>query len=259
MSDEALNPYGVQGYGASTYGDSFAEVYDQWYAGLDDADFLESIVGALPSTSVRVLELGVGTGRLVAQWLSLRKTAKDTIIGIDSSVAMLQIAHDRKFPESVSLVHGDFSEKLPEGFFDVIFVGYNTLFNLPDEHALRSCLTLVAGSLKPSASFYVDAVIPSSTHGSPHEFIQTMASGEKVIASSHHDPIGQRITGSFTHFEPGHEPTVRSWAVRYFTPIQVDTIAKQSGMALFSRYSDGRHTAFTADSDRHISHYVPTV
>lgn len=47
MSNDHENPYGVDGYDATTYGDSFAEVYDQWYGGLDDADFLESIVSSL--------------------------------------------------------------------------------------------------------------------------------------------------------------------------------------------------------------------
>ena len=125
MSHHEANPYGVDGYDASTYGDSFAEVYDQWYADLDDADFLESIVSSLPPQSVRVLELGVGTGRLVAQWLSLRPASGDTIIGIDSSAAMLQIAQEKNFPASVSFMRGDFSEQLPNGPFDVVFIGYN--------------------------------------------------------------------------------------------------------------------------------------
>ena len=48
MSHHETNPYGVDGYDATTYGNSFAEVYDQWYADLDDADFLESVVSSLP-------------------------------------------------------------------------------------------------------------------------------------------------------------------------------------------------------------------
>ena len=109
MSNDRENPYGVDGYDATTYGDSFAEVYDQWYKGLDDADFLEFIVGSLSDEPVRVLELGVGTGRLVTQWMSLRPTSGDTIVGVDSSAAMLQIAKEKNFPASVSFVQGDFS------------------------------------------------------------------------------------------------------------------------------------------------------
>jgi trans-aconitate methyltransferase len=259
MNHQEANPYGVDGYDASTYGDSFAAVYDQWYSDLDDADFLESIVSSLPPRSVRVLELGVGTGRLVAQWLSLRPTSNDTIIGIDSSEAMLKIAHEKNFPASVSFIQGDFSEQLPTGPFDVVFIGYNTLFNVPDESALLACISHVAHELAPTGSLYMDAVIPNSTDASTHESMQTMATGEEVLATSHHDPLSQRITGTFTHIGTGHGSQIRSFAIRYFTPLQLDAIAEQSGLALFSRYADGRQTAFTSDSYRHISRYSPTV
>jgi trans-aconitate methyltransferase len=259
MSGDHENPYGVDGYDATTYGDSFAEVYDQWYEGLDDADFLESIVSSLSDNPVRVLELGVGTGRLVAQWLSLRPTSGDTIVGIDSSTAMLQIANEKNFPTSVSFMCGDFSEQLPSGPFDVVFIGYNTLFNVPDAQALQNCIKNVSSVLNSSGSLYIDAVIPSSTDDSTHEFMQTMATGEEVLATSHHDPLSQRITGTFTHLGPENLSRVRSWAVRYFTPPQLDAIAEQSGLALFSRYADGRQTPFTSDSHRHVSRYSPTV
>jgi trans-aconitate methyltransferase len=259
MNHQQANPYGVDGYDASTYGDSFAAVYDQWYSDLDDADFLESIVSSLPPQSVRVLELGVGTGRLVAQWLSLRPTSNDTIIGIDSSEAMLKIAHEKNFPTSVSFIQGDFSEQLPTGPFDVVFIGYNTLFNVPDESALLACISHVAHELAPAGSLYMDAVIPNSTDASTHESMQTMATGEEVLATSHHDPLSQRITGTFTHVGTEHGSQIRSFAIRYFTPLQLDAIAEQSGLALFSRYADGRQTAFTSDSYRHISRYSPTV
>jgi trans-aconitate methyltransferase len=259
MSHHEANPYGIDGYDATTYGDSFAEVYDQWYADLDDADFLESIVSSLPPQLVRVLELGVGTGRLVAQWLSLRPTSGDTIIGIDSSAAMLQIAQEKNFPASVSFIRGDFSEQLPNGPFDVVFIGYNTLFNVPDEAALHSCIRNVALVLAPTGSLYIDAVIPNSTEASTHESMQTMATGEEVLATSHHDPLSQRITGTFTHHGAEHGAHIRSWAVRYFTPPQLDAIAEKSGLSLFSRYADGRQTVFTSDSHRHISRYSPTM
>jgi len=259
MSHHEANPYGVDGYDATTYGDSFAEVYDQWYADLDDADFLESVVSSLPPQSVRILELGVGTGRLVAHWLSLRPMAGDTIIGIDSSAAMLQIAKEKNFPASVSFICGDFSEQLPNGPFDVVFIGYNTLFNVPDESALQACISRIAHVLAPTGSLFIDAVIPNSTEASTRESMQTMASGEEVLATSHHDPATQRITGTFTHPGAEHGAHIRSWAVRYFTPPQLDAIAEQSGLTLFSRYADGRQTAFTSDSHRHISRYSPTM
>ena len=130
---------------------------------------------------------------------------------------------------------------------------------MPDESALRNCISRVAHALTPGGSLYIDAVIPNSTEASTLESIQTMATGEEVLATSHHDPLTQRITGTFTHLGTEHGSQVRSFAVRYFTPPQLDAIAEQSGLTLFSRYADGRQTAFTSDSYRHVSRYSPTV
>jgi len=75
-----------------SYGDTFADVYDDWYADLSPtAPFVASVLrllGDAPPTanSGRVLELGVGTGRLA---LPLA-TAGVAVTGLDASAAMLQ-------------------------------------------------------------------------------------------------------------------------------------------------------------------------
>ena len=50
-------------YLCSTYGDSFADVYDDWYQQVTDVDGTANFIAGL-SDGLEVLELGVGTGRL---------------------------------------------------------------------------------------------------------------------------------------------------------------------------------------------------
>ena len=249
------NPFGIEGYTSSTYGDSFADIYDEWYESLDDDDFVASIVRDLPRTPVRVLELGVGTGRLVAQFLSLRPDANDTIIGIDSSDAMISRASARHFPASVSLTVGDFSQSLPDGPFDAIFVGYNTLFNLPNADALQSCLSLVAERLSPTGTFSLDVVHPTNDEYNDDVTVRHMTTGEVVLAVSSHNPDDQRITGQFIQFTNGATVKLRPWSVRYFSPAQLDSIAEAAGLRLVSRHSDGNGAPFTESSRRLISTY----
>jgi len=116
--------YGIPGYGASTYGDGFADVYDDWYSGLDDSDFVRHIVSLLPNHPVTVLELGVGTGRLLAEFRTLRHH-NDTLAGIDSSLPMLDKLRARNELSDIDITIGDFSQQLPDGPFDLIFVGYS--------------------------------------------------------------------------------------------------------------------------------------
>jgi SAM-dependent methyltransferase len=255
MDTASPNPFGIDGYSASTYGDAFADIYDEWYFNLRDNDFVESICATLPDSRLRVLELGVGTGRLIRQWLALRPHPSDLFIGVDSSDAMLAIARAQEFPPSVELELADFSQSLPTGPFDIIFVGYNTLFNLPNEEAIRSCFSQVASSLSPTGQFYIDAVIPRGDHAETVVENRTMPNGDIIESHSTHDPLEQRITGKFIHDVETATSITRPWSVRYFTPTQLDTYARDAHMTLVSRYADGVGTAFTSDSSRHISQY----
>ena len=59
----------MEGYSAASYGDAFADVYDDWYTGVTDAETTADMVvelarGAAGERRPRVLELAVGTGRL---------------------------------------------------------------------------------------------------------------------------------------------------------------------------------------------------
>lgn len=250
------NAYGIKGYTAATYGDSFADVYDDWYSDLDDHDFVASIVRDLPPQPVRILELGVGTGRLVQQLIDLRLGITDSIVGVDSSQAMLDKASQRNFSQSVSLGVADFAQSLPSGTFDVIFIGYNTLFNLPDEFAVRACMQLVAERLSESGHFYFDVVRPVGNNTEVHRRIRTASADELVLSVSQHHPTAQRITGQFIQFVRSNGVRIRPYSVKYFSPDQLDEMAHDCGLRLVARTEDGDGTLFTVDSPRHISKYA---
>ncbi len=250
------NAYGIKGYTAATYGDSFADVYDDWYSDLDDHDFVASIVRGLPPQPVRILELGVGTGRLVQQLIELRSGITDDIVGVDSSQAMLDKVSQRNFSEYVNLSVADFAQSLPNGTFEVIFVGYNTLFNLPDEFAVRACMQLVAERLSESGHFYFDVVRPVGSNTEVHRRIRTASADELVLSVSQHHPTAQRITGQFIHFMRSNGVRIRPYSVKYFSPDQLDEMAHDCGLRLVARTEDGDGTLFTVDSPRHISKYA---
>ncbi|MEY4009697.1 MAG: hypothetical protein RLZZ93_389, partial [Actinomycetota bacterium] len=44
----SANVFGMPGYTPETYGDSFADVYDEWYGDLADHDFVDALVRNLP-------------------------------------------------------------------------------------------------------------------------------------------------------------------------------------------------------------------
>ena len=70
-------------YRADQYGESFADVYDDWYAHVSDVDATVRTVTAM-ARGPRVLELGVGTGRIA---LALARVGCE-VVGIDASASM---------------------------------------------------------------------------------------------------------------------------------------------------------------------------
>ena len=249
------NPFGIPGYDATTYGESFADVYDEWYADLSDDDFIESVAAALPDRKARVLELGVGTGRLVRALRALRPH-HDTIIGIDTSEAMLNVARSVDLGSSTELLNMDFSVAMPDGPFDAIFVGYNTLFNLPNTEAIQKCLQLASSRLSSDAMLHIDVVNPIDAGERDHLRIRTMTTGEVVLSISRHDVEEQRITGQFVQFINGQQARLRPYAVRYVNPQQLDELAHTAGLQLVTRHADGNGTPISHDSHRHVSRYT---
>ncbi|MEA3018522.1 MAG: hypothetical protein QOI47_46, partial [Actinomycetota bacterium] len=69
----------------STYGDRIADVYDAWYAGATDVEGTVATILRLAAAERRVLELGIGTGRLAIPMVD----AGLDVHGIDASPAMV--------------------------------------------------------------------------------------------------------------------------------------------------------------------------
>src|SRR6516164_4120186 len=73
------------GTSRASYGDAFADVYDQWYPpGVGDKATIDLIVELAAGRPV--LELGVGTGRIAGE-IAARGLS---VWGVDSSAAMLE-------------------------------------------------------------------------------------------------------------------------------------------------------------------------
>jgi trans-aconitate methyltransferase len=249
--------YGIEGYDETTYGDSFADVYDDWYATLADDDFPRYLASLLPDCNADVLELGVGTGRLLSQLRALR-THHDSLSGIDSSQAMLNKLTERNDLHDARITVGDFSQLLPDGPFDLIFVGYNTLFNLPDDDALVSCLSLVHDKLKDTGVFAIDVVVPEPTSTPEVVSVKSVTTESVTLSVSRHDHQSQRIVGQFVEISSASGVKMRPWSVRYWTPPQLDSLATAAGLSLRTRIADGNGRAHDNDDARHISTYVRT-
>ena len=122
--------------------------------------------GALPSESVallaelagsgRVLELGIGTGRLA---LPLRERGVE-IEGIDASPAMVDRLLSKPGGREIPVTVGNFADLEVHGKFSLIFVAFNTFFALPSQEDQLRCFGAVSMHLGPGGAFLIEAFVP---------------------------------------------------------------------------------------------------
>lgn len=240
----------MRGYTSSSYGDAFADVYDDWYRDVSDIEATVRLVRDLAGGG-RVLELGVGTGRLALPLAA----AGLTVTGIDTSDGMLDRLRANDPAGSVRTLHGDMVDDLPDERFDVVLVAYNTLFNLLSAQRQADCFAAVAARLAPGGGFLVEAFVPVAHSGSQVS-VRSLATDRVVLSASIHHGDDQTAEGQYVELTEVGGVRLRPWAIRWSTVEQLDAMAERVGLHVADRWGDVDRRPFTTDSERHVSHYA---
>ncbi|MGI9052925.1 MAG: class I SAM-dependent DNA methyltransferase [Ilumatobacteraceae bacterium] len=243
----------MEGYGRSSYGDAFADVYDEWYSASTDPEPIVELVTELAGLGGAVLELGVGTGRLAVP-LAARGLA---VHGVDASSAMLDRLRTRDPDRLVTVIEGDMVDDLPSGPFDVVLVAYNTFFNLESAERQAACFAAVAERLGSGGRFVIDAFVPEDPPRTGTVVaIRTMTAQHVVLSISDHDPEQQHAAGHLVQLVDGQPVRLRPWVVRYAPPSELDELAGKAGLRLEIRWEDADRRPFDSASPRHVSVYA---
>src|SRR4051794_1051441 len=119
-----------------------AATYDDVPRGdeVDAVAFLESRANGGPA-----LELAIGTGR-IALPLAARGVPVD---GIDISAAMIDRLRSKPGGDHISVTVGDFADVAVSDTYPLVYVVFNTLFNLLTQDDQVRCFENVAAHLDP--------------------------------------------------------------------------------------------------------------
>jgi SAM-dependent methyltransferase len=244
----------MDGYDSSTYGDRFADVYDDWYGDVTDVDSCTKRLAALAGDGP-VLELGVGSGRLA---LPLARLGVE-VHGIDASEAMLARLRAKPGAEAIQVTCGDMAELvLPDPpAFAVVFAAFNTLFNLGSVEAQQRCLERAVSLLAADGLVVIEAFVPPDVGDAGPAATVTprhLTVDEVVLSVSQHDEGEQTITGQHIQItEQGIQ--MRPWHLRYARPFELDAMAAAAGLSLAWRHADWVETPFGPDAGAHVSAY----
>jgi hypothetical protein len=233
-----------------SFGEAAAAVYDEALRGTEEStvSLLHELARGRPA-----LELAIGTGR-IALPLAARGTPVD---GIDLSPAMVAKLRSKPGGEALAVSMGDFADVGIEGTYGLIYIVFNTLFNLLSQEEQVRCFENVAVHLDADGLFVVEAQVPtylSDLRGHQHVNAEAVEVTRVVLDVGHHDPVTQHHYENHVVLTP---EGLRFYPVvqRYAWPSELDLMARIAGLRLVDRWGGWEREPFTAQSTNHISVY----
>lgn len=210
--------------------------------------FLEQLADHGPA-----LELAIGAGR-IAPPLAARGVRVD---GVDISPAMIAQLRGKPGGDKISVTICGFAEVPVTGAYRLIYVVWNTLFNLLSQEEQVRCFENVAAHLTDDGSFVVEAFVPAFLYrlrNDQYVEAETIQVDEVRLDLLRHDMAAQRIEESHVSLASAGvhlNPVVQ----RYAWPSELDLMARIAGLRLKQRWGGWNREPFNSTSSVHVSVY----
>ena len=195
------------------------------------------------------LEFAIGTGR-VAVPLAERGVK---VAGMDNSEAMLRRLREKA--TEIEAVEGDMATTHVEGDFSLVYLVFNTIFNLTTQDGQVACFENAAAHLQPGGRFVIEARVPEIQRLPPGQSVLPWRADPGGMSYYVYDVVTQRLSGQHYHLDDGRveaSPT----EMRYAWPSELDLMARLAGLELEHRWAGWRREPFTALSPSHVSVYA---
>ena len=224
-------------------------MYDDLYSDydLDSIELLAELAG-----HGRALELGIGTGRIA---LPLHERGI-TVQGIDASEAMVSKMRAKPNGAEIEVRMGSFAAFKLDMRFSLIYVVFNTFFNLQTQEQQVQCFENVKDHLAPDGVFLMEAFVPDLCRFTNNQTVCAIRLTDQLVSTevSQFDPVAQQVTTKHVLLS---EDGIRLFPVRlrYAWPSDLDLMAQIAGLSLRHRWGSWTKQEFTKESGKHISVY----
>jgi hypothetical protein len=235
------------------FGEQVAAGYDEHSTSMFDPAVVEPAVDRLAELAGdgAALEFAIGTGR-IALPLAERGVR---VVGIDSSEAMLARLREKPGAERIEAVVGDMAATRMEGEFALVYLVFNTIFNLTTQDGQVECFENAAAHLRSGGRFVIEARVPELQRLPLGQTVLPWRADPDAISYYVYDVVTQRLSGRHYYLE---DERIRPNPIemRYAWPAELDLMARIAGMRLEHRWAGWGREPFTALSPSHVSVYV---
>ncbi len=207
-------------------------------------DFLARLVGAGAA-----LEFAIGTGR-VAIPLAERGIP---VTGVELSPAMVAQLRRRVDQATIPVIIGDMATTMVPGQFSLVYLVWNSISNLRTQAEQVECFRNAARHLAPGGRFVLELWVPPLRRLPLGQSAVPMSVEEDHLILDTYDVVTQEVTSHHYWQQAGGGARHESGSFRYIWPAECDLMALLAGMRLEQRLADWDGSAFTADSESHVS------
>jgi SAM-dependent methyltransferase len=211
------------------------------------ADFLAEMAGGGAA-----LEFAIGTGR-VALPLAERGVK---VAGIDNSEAMLRRLREKS--AEIVAIEGDMATARVDGEFRLVYLVFNTIFNLTTQDGQVACFENAAAHLPPGGRFVIEARVPELQRLPLGQTVLPWRADPGGMSYYVYDTVTQRLSGQHYHFHDDGTVEASPTEMRYAWPAELDLMARLAGMRLTDRFAGWEREPFTHLSPSHVSVYIKT-
>ena len=200
-----------------------------------------------------MLELAIGTGRIGLP-LAARGLRVD---GIEQSAAMIARLREKPGGGAIAITQGNMADVQVSGSYRLIFIVFNTLYNLLTKADQVRCFENVARHLTDDGVFLVEAALPVSLYRlRDYQYVDAEAIdlGQVSLDVGRYDPVTQLLDESHVRLST-RGIRVSPIVTRYIWPSEMDLMARIAGLRLQARWSGWNGELFDARSTRHVCVY----
>jgi SAM-dependent methyltransferase len=234
-----------------SFGDDVAEGYDHDAIRGDEAAtvaFLEQF-----AQGGRALELAIGTGRI-----AIPLAAKGIHVdGIDFSPSMIAKLRVKPGGEQLTITSGNFADVAVPDTYDLIYIVFNTLFNLLTQDEQVRCFENVAAHLTEKGFFVIEGGMPTEfcrLRRNQYVDLEDIEVDNVRLDMARYNPITQVLEENHVTIS-SHGVQLSPIVTRYAWPSELDLMARIAGLHLIERWGNWKRDPITASSNNCISVY----
>jgi len=235
---------------ASSFGATVAAHYDDEPRGDEGAavQFLQAIA---PTPSA--LEFAIGTGRI-----ALPLAASGMMVeGIELSPDMIARLHTKPAGANIHVVQGDMSTVQMGQRYGLVYLVFNTIFNLLTVDGQIECFANAARHLSDEGVFVVETALPHTwmpSGKSDYVHAEQVNIDSVMFDVARYDPVTQHLSENHVRIS-AQGISMQPIVCRLITPGEMDLMARMAGLQLRHRFANWQKTPFDAQSTAHVSVY----